>query len=321
MRGTVLYFPGCGGGVFYRNIGLAGLTMILNAGYAVVLPEKHLCCGYPLLAAGAQDAFAENQDRNIRHLRALAQKAAELDLPISHVLTACGSCRDGMERHFIPEVFPSVEGKNVRLSDVAHFLFSVIPALPPQPAPAEEKRNGRKEAANGQAFADSSRRVLYHSPCHAEVPGVHKAKAAGIYARELAEHTGAQVSISPGCCGESGMGAMTSPAIYNQLRTRKAAQLERDLTDMPDDAPVIVGCPSCKMGLCRIFLQQGQKRRVLHTLEFLAEQLAGPRWSRKFKKLLRAGTVQGDLRLVDMAALPDVQLTDAEALEDDDAQE
>ena len=90
---------------------------------------------------------------------------------------------------------------------------------------------------------------------------------------------------------------------------------------MPDEAPVIVGCPSCKMGLNRIFLQQGKKRRVLHTLEFLAEQLAGPRWSRKFKKLLRSGTVQGELRLVDMAALPDVQLTDAEALEDDDAQE
>ena len=321
VRGTVLYFPGCGGSVFYRNIGLAGLTMILNAGYAVALPEKHLCCGYPLLAAGAQDAFAENQDRNIRHLRALAQKAAEIGLPIAHVLTACGSCRDGMERHFIPEVFPRVEGKDVRLSDVAHFLFSIIPTLPAQPAPAEEKRNGRKEAANGHALADSSRRILYHSPCHAEVPGAHKAKAAGIYARELAEHTGAQVSISPGCCGESGMGAMTSPAIYNQLRTRKAAQLERDLADMPDDAPVIVGCPSCKMGLCRIFLQQGKKRRVLHTLEFLAEQLAGPRWSRKFKKLLRAGTVQGDLRLVDMAALPNVQLTDAEALEDDDAQE
>ena len=38
-------------------------------------------------------------------------------------------------------------------------------------------------------------------------------------------------------------------------------------------------------------------------------------------RLRQAGTVQGDLRLVDMAALPDVQLTDAEALEDDDAQE
>ena len=320
-RGTVLYFPGCGGGVFYRNIGLAGLTMILSAGYAVVLPEQHLCCGYPLLAAGSQDAFAENQDRNVRHLRALAQKAKDLGLPITHVLTACGSCRDGMERHFIPEVFPKIEGKTVQLSDVAHFLFSVFPSCLPASA---DKQKGQKSngAANGHTSAfcspDAPRRILYHSPCHAEVPGVHKAKAAGIYAKALAEHTGTVVDISPGCCGESGMGAMTSPAIYNKIRSRKAAQLEHDLEAIPSDAPVVVGCPSCKMGISRIFLQQGTKRRVLHTLEFLAEQLAGPRWSRKFKKLLRAGTIQDSVRLVDMAALASVQLTEAEDREDDE---
>ncbi len=320
-RGTVLYFPGCGGGVFYRNIGLAGLTMILSAGYAVVLPEQHLCCGYPLLAAGSQDAFAENQDRNVRHLRALAQKAKDLGLPITHVLTACGSCRDGMERHFIPEVFPKIEGKTVQLSDVAHVLFSVFPSCLPASA---DKQKGQKSngAANGHTSAfcspDAPRRILYHSPCHAEVPGVHKAKAAGIYAKALAEHTGTVVDISPGCCGESGMGAMTSPAIYNKIRSRKAAQLEHDLEAIPSDAPVVVGCPSCKMGISRIFLQQGTKRRVLHTLEFLAEQLAGPRWSRKFKKLLRAGTIQDSVRLVDMAALASVQLTEAEDREDDE---
>ncbi|MDR2489391.1 MAG: FAD-binding oxidoreductase [Desulfovibrio sp.] len=323
-RGAVLYFPGCGGGVFYRNIGLAGLIMLLNAGYTVVLPEEHLCCGYPLLAAGAHNAFAENQDRNVRQLRALAGKTGELGFPVSHVLTACGSCRDGMERHFIPEIFPKTGDKQVQLHDLAYFLFSFA-APQSLPLPSRQAGQLQKESAPCLAGGHASalhqgipRRILYHSPCHAEIPGVHKARAAHIYAEALAGYSGAQVSISPGCCGESGMGAMTSPAIYNKIRSRKAAGLERELRSMPTDAPVLVGCPSCKMGVSRIFLQQGEKRRVLHSLEYMAEQFAGPRWSRKAKKLLRAAGAREGLRFVDMAALHAVPIADNEKLEDDE---
>ncbi|MDL2316151.1 FAD-binding protein [Desulfovibrio sp. OttesenSCG-928-A18] len=309
LRGTALYFPGCGGGVFYRNIGLAGLTMALSAGYAVVLPESHLCCGYPLLAAGEHEAFAVNQDRNVTHLRALARKAADLGYPIERVLTACGSCRDGMERHFIPQVFPRVNSAEVALDDMTHFLLERLPPL-------------ARQEADGAGRGVYAGPVLYHSPCHAEVPGVHKAKAAGIYAASISEHIGEEVRVSPGCCGESGMGAMTSPAIYNRLRARKSAQLGRDLADMPDDAPLIVGCPSCKMGLMRIlmgqdFSRRDRRHRVLHTLEYLAMRLAGPRWSKKFKKLLRADVIQGAVRRVNMEELASVVLTEAESAEDD----
>ncbi len=299
VRGTVLYFPGCGGGVFYRNIGLAGLALTLAAGYAVVLPEKHLCCGYPLLAAGEHDAFAVNQDRNITHLRQLAGKAAELGFAVTRVLTSCGSCRDGMERHFIPEVFPKTQGKGVALTDVAHFLLE---QLGPDYGKGSDK---------------GPRAVLYHAPCHAELPGVHKARAAGLYAAEIAARLGAPVRVSPGCCGESGMGAMTSPAIYNKLREKKAGQLARDLAGMPADAPVIVSCPSCKMGLTRILMRQDKNRRVLHLLEYLAADLAGDRWARKLGKLLGGGAAQNGVRRVNMGDLASVQLTEAEGREEE----
>lgn len=299
-RGVVFYFPGCGGSVFYRGIGLAGLTMALSSGYAVMLPEDHLCCGYPLLAGGEHEAFAVNQDRNVTHLRALAKKAAGLGYPVTHVLTSCGSCRDGMERHFIPQVFPGHAAGDVQLADMAAFLLSVLPPL---------QRNGHGHD-----------RLLYHAPCHAESPGVNKAVAGARYAEALAGHTGSRVIVSPGCCGESGMGAMTSPAIYNNLRARKAARLETDLALVNAQAPVLVSCPSCKMGLLRIFMQGGDRRRVLHVLEYLAEQLAGPRWRRKFAKLLRSSIIEKDLRRVNMAALAGVQLGEADAGEDEDGQ-
>ena len=52
--------PGCSGA-----IGLAAILLLLRAGVAVVLPERHLCCGYPLLASGYQDAYRKNRARNI----------------------------------------------------------------------------------------------------------------------------------------------------------------------------------------------------------------------------------------------------------------
>ena len=296
----------------------------MAAGYAVLLPPEHLCCGYPLLAAGAHDAFAENQDRNISRLKALAEEAAAKGFPVGRVLTSCGSCRDGMERHFIPQVFPSVDGNKVELSDVAWFLMHTLPPAARQDAgsaygtgrAASCALNGK--GAGKKADADAAREILYHSPCHAEVPGLHKVKAGKLYAAAAAEHLGLAVRISPDCCGESGLGAMTSPAIYNKIRGAKTAQLERDLADMDKDAPVVVGCPSCKMGISRILLQQDKRRRVLHLLEFTAERLMGRDWRKKCAKLLAGTSGEGGLRRADMAGIPDLQLSDAENRDADD---
>lgn len=277
VKGTVLYFPGCGSSMFLRGIGLAGIYLLLRAGYAVLLPEKHLCCGYPLLAAGAHDEFAVNQDRNVTHLRALGQKAAELGYPVSYVLTSCGSCRDGMERHFIPHIFPAQEGARVQIHDAAQFLFERLPL---------DTRDD--DGIHG--------RVLYHAPCHAETPGVNKAKAGPQYAAALASYANIAVNVSPGCCGESGMGYLTSPGIYNKIRAKKAERLEVDLQAVPEDAPVLISCPSCKLGLQRIFMNQKQDRQVLHTLEYMAERFLGPKWSRICKRVLAGAPVESGIR-------------------------
>jgi Fe-S oxidoreductase len=277
VKGTVLYFPGCGSSMFLRGIGMAGVYLLLRAGYAVLLPEKHLCCGYPLLAAGAHDEFAVNQDRNIEHLRDLGKKAAELGYPVSYVLTSCGSCRDGMERHFIPHIFPAQGGVPVKIHDVAQFLFERLPM-------------------DAQDGGGTHGRLLYHAPCHAETPGVNKAKAGPQYAASLADYADVAVNVSPGCCGESGMGYLTSPGIYNKIRAKKAERLEIDLAAVPEDAPVLISCPSCKLGLQRIFMNKKQDRRVLHTLEYMAERFLGPKWSRICKRALAGAPLEGGIR-------------------------
>jgi FAD/FMN-containing dehydrogenase/Fe-S oxidoreductase len=265
---AVLYFPGCGAGLFYPHIALAGLGLLLSAGVAVVLPREHLCCGYPLLAAGSEEAFTTNQAHNMYALKKLLEEARGEGLAVGTVLTACGSCRDGLQ-HYELEAFLR---ETLDHKDVVQFLIQRFPAM-------FRERGGREE-------------LLYHASCHAEWTGEHPAKAAESYRTALAELTGADVRLSPGCCGESGLGALTSPEIYNKLRSRKQEQLAIDL--MGYDGPVLVGCPSCKIGIARAQLNMERAgepaRPVLHTLEQLAQTWFGQGWQEALLAKVRAST-------------------------------
>lgn len=123
-------------------------------------------------------------------------------------------------------------------------------------------------------------------------------KAGEIYANELGKLVGSKVDISPFCCGESGLGALTSPKIYNRLRSRKKEQLAMDLTGYPAESPVIVGCPSCKIGISRALLEMDAKREVLHTLEFLAKLKHGDGWRKDFHTRLDKAAVQNGVQVV-----------------------
>lgn len=262
-----LYFPGCGGALFYDRIGMSSIMLMLQAGIAVAVPPKHLCCGFPLLAAGMDTAFEDNMARNRQYLAAMIRGLAKSGFACRWLVTACGSCRDGMERLNMSEMFPELE-----LRDVTQL---VLPRL-------ERPAAGAKP-------------VLYHGACHCEWAGVHKIKGRRQLAQALEAFGGSSVKISEGCCGESGMGAMTSPAIYNLLRQRKRAGLE-EIFAGGYDGPVLVGCPSCKIGIGRTLLAMHDKRPVLHIAEWLAGQLDGEDRRQSFRK--RVNETRGDVRVV-----------------------
>ena len=294
VKGTVLFFPGCAASLFFRSVGLAGVMLCLKAGYAVILPEKHLCCGYPLLAAGMDEQYESVGKTAVAHLKELCERAVALGLEPGHLLTACGTCRESM--HKLSDLLGPVRSGIVR-QDVLQFLADHLQAT--------------------NVLQD--RKLLYHSPCHAEWTDVRATKAAGIYAATLEAMTGANVFVSPECCGESGMGAMTSPGIFNKIRTKKERQLEMDFALVAKDTPVLVGCPSCKIGISRALIDMKENHPVLHTLEFLAAALMGEGWRKQFPKML--STIRPDengLRRVDLTALGAVELTDADNEGDDD---
>ncbi|XPV78014.1 MAG: FAD-binding and (Fe-S)-binding domain-containing protein [Desulfovibrio sp.] len=253
---TVFYFPGCGAGLFSRSIGMATLFLLNEAGVNIVMPRKHLCCGYPLLASGAQEAWKTNRHRTLQSIQDVIANAGVSSLHVSTVITACGTCREALETYNLDrELARPVEHK-----DAVQFLIE------------------RME------FPKATEEVLYHPACHIEWTGTSKAKAADMYRSALAKAVDGDVLLTPGCCGESGMGAITNPEIYNRLRDKKKLQLTADLTEKGKKTPVLVGCPSCKNGVRRSLMQLKKGNPVLHTVEFLAALVGGPKWKRTLKR-------------------------------------
>ncbi|WP_018123208.1 FAD-binding and (Fe-S)-binding domain-containing protein [Desulfovibrio oxyclinae] len=254
---TVLYFPGCGAALFSHDIGMATVYLLLKAGVNVVLPDKHMCCGYPLLASGCEEAYKTNRHRNGKAMLDLLVATGKAGLKATTLLTACGTCRESLESHD----FSGDLVEPMRHMDAVQFLSE------------------RLEGVNCEGDA------IYHAACHAEWVDVPKANAPEMYRSALEELTGARTVLSPGCCGESGLGALSSPAIYNRIRERKKGQLRED-AGSNKSLPIVVGCPSCKVGISRCLAENRQGNPVLHTVEYLARCVGGPKWKRELKQIM-----------------------------------
>lgn len=109
----VLYFPGCGGALFYDRIGVSSIMLLLKAGFAVAVPPRHMCCGFPLLAAGMDTAFEDNMAQNRQYLASMLRNLAKQGFDCKHLVTACGSCRDGLERLHMETQFPQLTLRDV----------------------------------------------------------------------------------------------------------------------------------------------------------------------------------------------------------------
>ncbi len=275
---TVLYFPGCGAGLFSHSIGMAGVFLLLKAGVNVVLPARHLCCGYPLLSSGCTEAYNANRHRTIQEILDTLIATGRAGMKATTLVTSCGTCRESIETYD----FSQELSEPLKHLDIVQFLLS------------------RLEIPKGEG----GEKLLYHAACHAEWVDVPKVKAPELYRKALADALGANVRLSPGCCGESGLGALTSPDIYNRIRDRKKEQLAADLarpdSKRPDrDTPILVGCPSCKIGVKRCLLQMHRKNDVLHTTEHLAERLGGAKWQRELVRMIEKGEKKGKMVIVD----------------------
>lgn len=80
--------------------------------------------------------------------------------------------------------------------------------------------------------------------------------------------------------------------------------LEEALKDYASRAPILVGCPSCRIGIARSLIRMHRRHPVLHTTEWLAGLLFKKQWGERWSKVFRARVARragsDGLRRVDM---------------------
>ncbi len=268
IKEDVFYFPGCGAGLFFPSIAEAAIYLLLKLGVGVILPRRHMCCGYPLLASGLEKDFEKNRARNIREIEYLTSVHHKEGREIKKLLTSCGTCREAISSYGIQGIGPH----KTQQRDVVQYIIEMVHEKG-IPFPLGEKIEGEW--------------LLLHIACHVEWDDISPLKAGEVYKRSLEGLLKKKVHISEGCCGESGLGALTTPSVYHTLREKKKKGLKEELRTYPMHLPVLVGCPSCKVGIIRIVSSLQEERKVLHILEYLAYLVGGASWQRELYSLIK----------------------------------
>jgi Fe-S oxidoreductase len=120
---------------------------------------------------------------------------------------------------------------------------------------------------------------LYHDPCHTPIKQHNPLQVA----KDL---TGKPVELSDRCCGEAGTLGTSRPDIANQLRYRKAEELNKGISAInsrvqnPTEIKLLTSCPACQQGLSRYTDETGLKPQYL-VLEVIQQRL-GNQWQQQF---------------------------------------
>ncbi|MET0007450.1 MAG: DUF3683 domain-containing protein [Candidatus Thiodiazotropha sp. 6PLUC9] len=247
---AVFYFPGCGSERLFSEIGLATLAMLTELGAETVLPPGYLCCGYPQTAAGLHARGRQITTENRVLFHRVANTLNYMD--IKTVLVSCGTCMDQLQAYQFEKIFPGC-----RLLDIHEYMLEKGVALD----------------------GNQSTEYLYHDPCHTPIKHYSPLKVAS-------ELTGKSVLLSDRCCGEAGTLGTSRPDIANQLRYRKAEELDKGIQTLSAQQPgrpeikLLTSCPACQQGLSRYTDQTGLKPEYL-VLEVM-RQRNGDQWQQQF---------------------------------------
>jgi len=257
---AVFYFPGCGSERLFSQVGLATQALLYEVGVQTVLPPGYLCCGYPQRAAGQFDKADKITTDNRVMFHRLANTLNYLD--IKTVVVSCGTCLDQLLDYEFDRIFPGC-----RIIDIHEFLL---------------EKGLSVEGLQGQPY-------LYHDPCHSPMKQRDPLKTvSGLLG-------GASVNKSERCCGESGTLAVSRGDISNQVRFRKAEELQADVLKLRADSktPVklLTSCPSCMQGLQR-YQGDVEKLEVDYIVVEMARHILGKKWLDEYVKKARNGGIE-----------------------------
>ena len=240
-RGRVAYFYGCATHFFYGEVGEATVRALTGAGMELVIPREQMCCGMPMITAGAYEQALHNIQRNVRLFSRLDVDAVIVECP------TCGSAFKKEIPYLLDHLgLPSEEARilSEKTLDIHEFL-SDHPIL----VPSSSAKGSRPLV------------VTYHDPCHlAKGQGIQEQPRNLIRSIEGIEFR--EMRKADACCGGGGSFQFDEPLISRSITEKKVASILETGADL-----VATPCPSCRMALSNFPAEP--RIRVVHPLELL----------------------------------------------------
>jgi FAD/FMN-containing dehydrogenase/Fe-S oxidoreductase len=230
---------------FHTEVGVAAVEALEHAGFRVMLPEGHLCCGRPLYDYG----MLELADRYLGRVLEALRDEIRAGTPVVGVEPSCVA----VFKDELVKMRPNdLDAK--RLAQQTFHLAEFLEQEGFEPPPLR-------------------RRALLHEHCHQHATGGVEAE------RKLLEAMGVEVEVlESGCCGMAG-GWGYERGHYDVSVACGERVLLPKVREAPADTLVVTAGFSC-----RSQIEQQTSRRALHLAQVLqlarAEGADGPRTSR-----------------------------------------
>ena len=231
---TVLLWPDTWNNYLQPQVLDAAARVLRSAGFRVVFPRRHICCGRPLYDFGFLDRARRYLDDVLRRLA----PQIEAGMPFIVLEPSCASVFLEELRNFYPN-----SARARRLAQQTYLLADFL----------------AKHAPGWQPPSLVGQKIVLHGHCH------HKSVFNMKTERGLLEQTGAQVTmLDSGCCGMAGPFGFERDkyTVSQTLGERVLLPAVRAATH----ATVIVTDGFS----CREQIAQNTKRRAVHVAEVLA---------------------------------------------------
>ncbi len=241
-RGPVILFPDTFLTYNDPHLGKATVRLLEAAGFEVIVAEKRVCCGRPLLSKGLLREAKKNAEHNVRLLAPYARQG----IPIIGVEP---SCILTMKDEY-PDLVPGEDAKVVaqQCITIDEFLADLLAREP-----------------DALHFAPPSQPVYVHGHCHQKAlvgtrPTLDLLCAAGFEVHE----------IDAGCCGMAGSFGYEMEHFDLSLKIAEDRLLPA-LREAPEDAIVVADGTSCRHQIADLSEREG-----VHVVQVLADALIPP---------------------------------------------
>ncbi|MHC3474797.1 FAD-binding and (Fe-S)-binding domain-containing protein [Streptomyces sp. 7R007] len=227
----VVLFPDTFNNYFHTNVGVACVEAIEAAGWQVVMPERHICCGRPLYDYG----FLDTAERYLHRVLDTLRPHLRAGTPIVGMEPSCLA----VFKDELPKLLPHDDDAKRLTKNAYHFpeFFQTFDIDPPK--------------------LDGSALLWGH--CH------HRATGGMNPEQELLEKMGLEVqNLQGGCCGLAGSWGFESGKYRISMDCGEQALLPA-VRDADPDRLVVADGFSCKTQI----KDAGTGRHALHVAEVM----------------------------------------------------